>query len=156
MLRRQLAVALRERPRAHSRLTWPDRAWLALLAGTLPAGRLAGLRLIEAARTGIRASGLRGSDTGRREELQGDCQPRIRHSPVPAEEARRRMVLVQAPLQAPERVDNTERADEDRRGRTVRGPAFSGPANLRLSYAVAFISRYSSMASCGVRYPIAE
>jgi hypothetical protein len=35
MLRHQLAVALRERPRAHSRLTWPDRAWLALLAGTL-------------------------------------------------------------------------------------------------------------------------
>jgi len=46
MLRHQLAVALRERPRAHSRLTWPDRAWLALPAGTLPAGRLAGLRLI--------------------------------------------------------------------------------------------------------------
>ena len=46
MLRHQLAVALRERPRAHSRLTWPDRAWLALLAGTLPAGRLAELRLI--------------------------------------------------------------------------------------------------------------
>ncbi len=46
MLRHQLAVALRERPRARSRLTWPDRAWLALLAGTLPAGRLAGLRLI--------------------------------------------------------------------------------------------------------------
>ena len=46
MLRHQLAVALRERPRAHSRLAWPDRAWLALLAGTLPAGRLAGLRLI--------------------------------------------------------------------------------------------------------------
>ena len=38
MLRHQLAVALRERPRAHSQLTWPDRAWLALLAGTLPAG----------------------------------------------------------------------------------------------------------------------
>jgi hypothetical protein len=33
MLRHQLAVAERERPRAHSRLTWPDRAWLALLAG---------------------------------------------------------------------------------------------------------------------------
>ena len=33
MLRHQLAVALRERPRAYSRLTWPDRAWLALLAG---------------------------------------------------------------------------------------------------------------------------
>ncbi len=46
MLRHQLAVALRERPRAHSRLTWPDRAWLALLAGTLPADRLAAMRLI--------------------------------------------------------------------------------------------------------------
>ena len=46
MLRHQLAVALRERPRAHSRLTWPDRAWLVLLAGTLPAGRLAAMRLI--------------------------------------------------------------------------------------------------------------
>jgi hypothetical protein len=46
MLRHQLAVALRERPRVHSRLAWPDRAWLALLAGTLPAGRLAELRLI--------------------------------------------------------------------------------------------------------------
>jgi hypothetical protein len=42
MLRHQLAVARRERPRAHSRLTWPDRAWLALLAGTLPVERLAG------------------------------------------------------------------------------------------------------------------
>jgi hypothetical protein len=31
MLRHQLAVAERERPRAHSRLTWPDRAWLTLL-----------------------------------------------------------------------------------------------------------------------------
>jgi hypothetical protein len=47
MLRHQLAVALRERrPGAHSRLTWPDRAWLALLAGTLPVGRLAAMRLI--------------------------------------------------------------------------------------------------------------
>ena len=45
MLRHQLAVALRERPRAHSRLSWPDRAWLALLAGTLPVERLAGLPL---------------------------------------------------------------------------------------------------------------
>ena len=35
MLRHQLAVAEREQPRAHSRLAWPDRAWLALLAGTL-------------------------------------------------------------------------------------------------------------------------
>lgn len=40
MLCHQLAAALRERPRARSRLTWPDRAWLALLAGTLPTGRL--------------------------------------------------------------------------------------------------------------------
>jgi putative transposase len=46
MLRHQLAVAEREHPRAHSRLTWPDRAWLALLAGTLPTGRLAVMRLI--------------------------------------------------------------------------------------------------------------
>jgi hypothetical protein len=42
MLRRHLAVALRERPRAAARLTWPDQAWLALLAGTLPIDRLAG------------------------------------------------------------------------------------------------------------------
>src|SRR5436190_24370663 len=46
MLRHQLAVVLRERPRAHARLTWTDRAWLALLAGTLPSGRLAGMKLI--------------------------------------------------------------------------------------------------------------
>src|SRR5262245_14081069 len=46
MLRHQLAVALRARPHVHSRLTWPDRAWLALLARTLPADRLAAMRLI--------------------------------------------------------------------------------------------------------------
>ncbi len=46
MLRHQLAVAERERPKARARLTWPDRAWLALLAGTVPAGRLAGMRLL--------------------------------------------------------------------------------------------------------------
>jgi transposase len=46
MLRHQLAVAEREHPGAHSRLTWPDRAWLALLAGTLPIGRLAVMRLV--------------------------------------------------------------------------------------------------------------
>jgi transposase len=46
MLRHQLAVAQRQRPRVHARLTWPDRAWLALLAGTLPIERLAGVRLI--------------------------------------------------------------------------------------------------------------
>jgi hypothetical protein len=46
MLRHQLAVAQRARPRGHSCLTWPDRAWLALLAGALPVGRLAAMRLI--------------------------------------------------------------------------------------------------------------
>jgi hypothetical protein len=46
MLRHQLAIALRERPHAPARLTWPDRAWLALLARTLPIDRLAGMRLI--------------------------------------------------------------------------------------------------------------
>ena len=46
MLRHQLSIALREQPRAHSRLTWPDRAWLALLAGTLPIERLSAMRLI--------------------------------------------------------------------------------------------------------------
>ena len=46
MPRHQLAVAERERPRAHSRLTWPDGALLALLAGTLPIDRLAAMRLI--------------------------------------------------------------------------------------------------------------
>ena len=46
MLRHQLAVALRERPRAPARLTWPDLAWLALLAGMLPVDRLAEMRLI--------------------------------------------------------------------------------------------------------------
>jgi putative transposase len=46
MLRHQLAVAQRQRARAHARLTWPDRAWLTLLAGTVPAERLAAMRLI--------------------------------------------------------------------------------------------------------------
>ena len=46
MLRHQLAVAGRERPGARARLTWPDRALLALLAGTLPVDRLAAMRLI--------------------------------------------------------------------------------------------------------------
>jgi putative transposase len=54
MLRHQLTVALREQPMAHTRLTWPDRALLALLAGTLPAERLAGLRLIVTPATIVR------------------------------------------------------------------------------------------------------
>jgi putative transposase len=54
MLRHQLVVTLRERPRAHSRLTWPDRAWLVLLAGRLPADRLAVMRLIVTPATVLR------------------------------------------------------------------------------------------------------
>jgi putative transposase len=54
MLRHQLAVALRERPRAPARLTWPDRAWLAILAETFPTGRLAGMRLIVTPATVLR------------------------------------------------------------------------------------------------------
>jgi putative transposase len=46
VLRHQLAVALRERSRAPARLAWPDRAWLALLAKTVPIDRLAGMGLI--------------------------------------------------------------------------------------------------------------
>jgi hypothetical protein len=46
MLRHQLAIAERDRPKARTRLTWPDRAWLALPAGTVPAGSLAGMRLL--------------------------------------------------------------------------------------------------------------
>ncbi len=46
MLRHQLTVAERERPRARSRPTWPDRARLALPARTAPADRLAAMRLI--------------------------------------------------------------------------------------------------------------
>jgi putative transposase len=54
MLRHQLAVARRERPGAHSRLTWPGRAWLALLAGTLSVERLAAMRLIVTPATIVR------------------------------------------------------------------------------------------------------
>src|SRR5215471_15221914 len=46
MLRHQLVVAERERSRARSRLTWPDRALLALLAGTVSVERLGAMRLI--------------------------------------------------------------------------------------------------------------
>src|SRR5260221_71306 len=45
MLRHQLAIAHRQRPRVHARLTWPDRAWLAPLAGTLPIERLGAMEL---------------------------------------------------------------------------------------------------------------
>jgi hypothetical protein len=77
MLRHQLAVAEREHPRAHSRLTWPDRAWLALLAGTLPIGRLAVMRLIVTpARScaGTATSSAAGGRAGRARE--GPAGPR--------------------------------------------------------------------------------
>ena len=67
LLRHQLAVALRERPRVPSRLTWLDRAWLALLAGTLPAGQLAVMRLIVTPATILRWH--RGIVRGRRARL---------------------------------------------------------------------------------------
>jgi hypothetical protein len=54
IMHHQLAVAEREHPGARSRLTWPDRAWLALLAGTLPIGRLAAMRLIVTPATVLR------------------------------------------------------------------------------------------------------
>jgi putative transposase len=57
MLRHQFAVAQRQRLRVHARLTWPDRAWLALLAGTLPIDRLAGMRLIVTSGTIMRWHG---------------------------------------------------------------------------------------------------
>ena len=80
MLRHQLAVALRERPRAAARLTWPDRAWLALLAGTLPIDRLAGMRLIVTPATILRWH----RDLCRPQVRR--CQPtppRTDHLPVP-------------------------------------------------------------------------
>src|SRR5512139_2985993 len=46
MLRHQLAVAQRRDPRLSRKLNWVDRAWLVLLAGLLPSGRLARVRLI--------------------------------------------------------------------------------------------------------------
>ena len=58
MLRHQLAVAGRERPGARARLTWPDRALLALLAGTLPIDRLAAMRLIVTPGTILRSRNL--------------------------------------------------------------------------------------------------
>jgi hypothetical protein len=65
MLRHQLAVAERERPRAHSRLTLPDRAWLALLAGTVPVERLAAMRLIVTPGTVLRCSAASSAAGGR-------------------------------------------------------------------------------------------
>jgi hypothetical protein len=47
-------LMLRHQPRAYSRLTWPDRAWLALLAGTVPAERLAAMRPIVTPATIVR------------------------------------------------------------------------------------------------------
>jgi putative transposase len=54
MLRHQLAVAERERPRAHSGLTWPDRALLALRAGRCRPAVSPAMRLIVAPGTILR------------------------------------------------------------------------------------------------------
>ena len=79
MLRRQLAVAGRERPEARARLAWPDRAWRALLAGTVPAGsrvrevfRAAGTRIVRSAIQAPRMNPVMERWTGsRRRELPG-------------------------------------------------------------------------------------
>ena len=60
MLRHQFAVAERERPGGSSRMTWPDQAWLALLAGTVPIERLAAMRLIVVVRV-LRSFGQGGA-----------------------------------------------------------------------------------------------
>ena len=73
MLRHQLAVAGRERPEARARLTWPDRALLALLAGALPIDRLAAMRLIV-----TRASSCGGTRTSQ----AGRVLPAVRGPPA--------------------------------------------------------------------------
>ena len=69
MLRHQLAVAERQRLGARSRLTWPDWAWLALLAGTVSAERLAAMRLILTPGTVVRWH----RDIVRRRSRRGRC-----------------------------------------------------------------------------------
>jgi hypothetical protein len=81
MLRHQLAVAERERPRARSRLTWPDRAWLALLAGTLPPGRLEAMRLIITPGTILRWH----QDIVRRRSRRGRCGRPATHRKIRSE-----------------------------------------------------------------------
>jgi putative transposase len=44
ILRHQLAVAQRRDPRLARKLTWADRAWLALLAGLIPKHRIGRIR----------------------------------------------------------------------------------------------------------------
>ena len=54
MLRHQLAVAQRRDPRLSRKLNWVDRAWLVLLAGLLPRGRLPRVRLVVTPETVLR------------------------------------------------------------------------------------------------------
>jgi putative transposase len=78
MLRHQLAVAEREHPRAHSRRTRPDRAWLALLAGTLPIGRFAVMRVIVTPGTILRwHRGIGRRRWARRSRLGGSGRPPV-------------------------------------------------------------------------------
>jgi hypothetical protein len=54
ILRHQLAVAQRRNPHLARKLTWTDRAWLALLAGILPRNQLRTIRLIVTPDTALR------------------------------------------------------------------------------------------------------
>jgi putative transposase len=54
ILRHQLAVAQRRNPHLARKLSWADRAWLALLAGILPRNQLRTIRLIVAPDTILR------------------------------------------------------------------------------------------------------
>jgi transposase len=78
VLRHQLAAAQRKRPGAHSRLTWPDRAWLALLARTVPAERLAAIRLIVTPGTIVRWH----RDIVRRQWARRSCRGRSGRPPT--------------------------------------------------------------------------
>ncbi|HEY6790526.1 MAG TPA: hypothetical protein VI365_24790 [Trebonia sp.] len=59
-------------------MTWPDRAWLAMLAGTLPADRLAAMRLIVAPATILRWHG----DIVRRRWARLSCRGHSGHPPT--------------------------------------------------------------------------
>jgi transposase InsO family protein len=81
MLRHQLAVAQRELPQVHSRLTWPDRAWLALLAGALPIERLAAMRPIVTPGTILRwHRGIVGRRWARRSHQGRSGRPPVRRN----------------------------------------------------------------------------
>jgi putative transposase len=73
-----LGLSRRESWWKDAEMTWPDGAWLALLAGTVPAGRLAGLRLIVTPVTILRWH----RDIVRRRWARLSCQGRSGRPPV--------------------------------------------------------------------------